>query len=107
MGKFNVKNTKLKKQVGLYEAESINNAGTITIAVNPKEHFEKTFQVVNTNIPVTSVTKTQSAGLNDKQIFFHDGIVLWPFVHPFLEKVRKEKEKYKNDIQHVIEEKNI
>lgn len=41
MGKFNVKNTKLKKQVGLYEAESINNAGTITIAVNPKEHFEK------------------------------------------------------------------
>ena len=41
MGKFNIKNTKLKKQVGLYEAESINNAGTITIAVNPKEHFEK------------------------------------------------------------------
>ena len=69
--------------------------------------IQKTFQVVNTNIPVTSVTKTQSAGLNDKQIFFHDGIVLWPFVHPFLEKVRKEKEKYKNDIQHVTEEKNI
>ena len=33
-------NKKLKKQVGLYEAESIDNANIITIAVNPKEYFE-------------------------------------------------------------------
>ena len=33
-------NKKLKKQVGLYEAESIDNANIITIAVSPKEYFE-------------------------------------------------------------------
>ena len=33
-------NKKLNKQVGLYEAESIDNANIITIAVNPKEYFE-------------------------------------------------------------------
>ena len=31
----------LKKQVGLYEIESIDNANLITISVNPKEYFEK------------------------------------------------------------------
>ena len=37
---FLCQNKKLKKQVGLYEAESIDNANIITIAVNPKEYFE-------------------------------------------------------------------
>ena len=31
----------LKKGVGLYEIDSINNQNVITIAVNPKEYFEK------------------------------------------------------------------
>ena len=29
------------EQVGLYEVENINNANILTIAVNPKEYFEK------------------------------------------------------------------
>ena len=37
----NVRNPKLKKQVGLYEIESIDNATLIIIAINPKEYFEK------------------------------------------------------------------
>ena len=37
---FLCQNKKLKKQVGLYEAESIDKANIITIAVNPKEYFE-------------------------------------------------------------------
>ena len=37
---FGVHNKKLKKQVGLYEVESIDNATMITIAINPKEYFE-------------------------------------------------------------------
>ena len=31
---------KIKKKVGLYEVESIDNANIVTIAVNPKEYFE-------------------------------------------------------------------
>lgn len=42
MTQFDVYDPKLqKKQVALYEIESIDNANILTIAVNPKEHFEK------------------------------------------------------------------
>ena len=37
---LNAKTKKVKKQVGLYEVESINNPNIITLAVNPKEYFE-------------------------------------------------------------------
>ena len=37
---FGVQNKKLKKQVGLFETESINKANVITIALNPKEYCE-------------------------------------------------------------------
>ena len=38
---FNVQNKANKKQVGLYEIESIDNTNVITISVNTKEYFEK------------------------------------------------------------------
>ena len=38
---FNVQNKKLKEQVGLFEAESINTANIITISINPKEYYEE------------------------------------------------------------------
>ena len=38
---FNVQNKKLKKQVGLFEAESINTPNIITISINPKEYYEE------------------------------------------------------------------
>ena len=38
---FGVRNPSLKKQVDLYEIESIGNPNTVVIAVNPKEYFEK------------------------------------------------------------------
>ena len=38
---FNVRDTPTEKQVGLYEIESIDNPNIVTIAVNPKEYFEK------------------------------------------------------------------
>ena len=38
--KFNVQNKLLKKQVGLYEVESVDNPTLMTIAINPKEYFE-------------------------------------------------------------------
>ena len=38
---FGVQNKKLKKQVGLFEIESINKANVITIALNLKEYYER------------------------------------------------------------------
>ena len=38
---FNVCEPKLKKQLGGYESEVIDNANMITITVNRKEYFEK------------------------------------------------------------------
>ena len=45
---FNVQNKKLKKQVGLFEVESINVPNIITIAINPKEYREE-FQDFSNN----------------------------------------------------------
>ena len=38
---FGVQNKKLKKQVGLFEIESINKANVLTVALNPKEYYER------------------------------------------------------------------
>ena len=38
---FNVQKSSTKKQMGLFEIESIDNQNICTIAVNPKEYFEK------------------------------------------------------------------
>ena len=38
---YNVHNATTKKQMGLFEIEHINNPNVCTIAVNPKEYFEK------------------------------------------------------------------
>ena len=38
---FNVQNKKLKKQVGIFETESINIPNIITISINPKEYLEE------------------------------------------------------------------
>ena len=39
--KFNCRNTDLKKRVGYFEVENINKANIITIALNPKEYYER------------------------------------------------------------------
>ena len=54
---------------------------------------------------MVSVNKAQFSGLNDKRFYFHDGIVLLPFRHFFLNKVREQKEKYKTEIKHRIHDK--
>ena len=38
---FEISNENMRKQMGFYEIGKINNASICTIAVNPKEHFEK------------------------------------------------------------------
>ena len=39
--KFEMHNSKTKKEMGLYETESVDNPNICTIAINPKEYFEK------------------------------------------------------------------
>ena len=46
---FGVQNKTVKKQVGLFEIENINNANIITIAFNPKEYYEKYHDHSNNN----------------------------------------------------------
>ena len=38
---FSVRDTSTEKQVGLYKIQRIDNPNIVTIAVNPKEYFEK------------------------------------------------------------------
>ena len=38
---FKMRNENVKKQMGLYEIENIDNANIRTIPANPKEYFEK------------------------------------------------------------------
>ena len=39
--RFNLQNKTLKKKAGLYEIENIDNVNILTLAINPKEYFEK------------------------------------------------------------------
>ena len=73
---------------------------------NPQKIKQKRFQIIKLNMQMVSVNKNQFAGLNDKPFYFNDGIVSLPFGHYLLNKVRKEKEKYKNEMQYQIHTKN-
>ena len=136
---FNVYNVETKKQMGLFEIENIDNPNVCTIAVNPKEYFEKfknkdinkkhkgvkketpgmmfenyanrikrlrydlneqpsverirqkRFEIRNTNMKMTTVSKAKFARLNDKRYYFSDGIVSLPFGHILLEQARQYK----------------
>ena len=48
-----------------------------------------------------SVSKVQFGQLNDKRFYFSNSILSLPYGHPLLEKVRKQKDKYR-DIHKVI-----
>ena len=63
---FNVQNKKLKKQVGLFETESINTPNIITISINPEEYY------------------------------FPNGIVSLPFGHFLFDEMRKKKTQNRN-----------
>ena len=43
-----------------------------------------------------SVSKVQFGQLNDKRFYFSNGIVSLPYGHPYLENLRKQKDKYRN-----------
>ena len=151
---FNVYNVETKKQMGLFEIENIDNPNVCTIAVNPKEYFEKfknkdinkkhkgvkkgtpgmmfenyanrikrlrydlnehpsverikqkRFEVRNTNMKMTTVSKTKFARLNDKRYYFSDGIVSLPFGHILLEQTRQYKKQLSKIHEQIDENKD-
>ena len=72
---------------------------------NPVNRIEqKRFQIVNESMEMKTVSKVQFGQLNDKRFYFSNGITSLPYGHPFLEKARKQKNKYRN-IHKVIQTK--
>ena len=52
-----------------------------------------------------SVSKVEFGQLNDKRLYFSNGLISLPYGHPYLEDLRKEKHKYRA-IYKAIQEKN-
>ena len=69
-----------------------------------KKIEQRRFQVTNESIQTKSVSKIQFGQLNDKRFYFSNGLVSIPYGHLSLEKLRKEKHKYRN-IHKVIQTK--
>ena len=67
---------------------------------------QKRLQVINESMQMKSVSKAQFGQLNDKRFYFSNGIISLPYGHPYLEKLRKEKHKYR-DIHKVIQRKKV
>ena len=72
---------------------------------NPVQQIEqKRFQVINESMQMKSIRKVQFGQLNDKNFYFSNGIVSLPYGHPYLENLRKHKDKYRS-IHKVIQSK--
>ena len=79
--------------------------GNFVTKPNPvREIEEKRFQVINESMQMKSIRKVQFGQLNDKRFYFSNGILSLPYGHPVLEKVKKQKDKYR-DIHKIIQTK--
>ena len=67
---------------------------------------QKRFEVRNTDMKMTSISKVKFARLNDKRYYFSDGIVSLPFGHVLLEKTREYKKKLSKIHEQIDKEKN-
>ena len=70
----------------------------------PVKIEQKRFQVINDSMQMKSVIKIQFGKLNDKRFYFSNGLISLPFGHPYLEELRKEKQRHRA-IHKVIQEK--
>ena len=67
----------------------------------PNKLKQMRFQIKNTNMRLTSVNRTQFAGLNDKRYYLSDGITSLPYGHFLMSEMREKKKQYTR-IQNVI-----
>ena len=130
---FGVQKKALKKQVGLYEIENLNKPNIITIAINPKEYFEKyidksinkkhkgakkgmpgmDFEAYSARILLKEefnadqkiIQKKFQIKPNGMQMVAVNKVILsLPFGHLLLKKARELKEKYRLTINKDIED---
>ena len=72
---------------------------------NPvKKIDQKRFQMINESMQMKTVHKVQFGQINDQHFYFSNGLTSLPYGHPSLEKVRQQKNKYRN-IHKVIQTK--
>ena len=69
-----------------------------------KKIEQKRFQIINESMQMKSVIKVQFGQLNHKRFYFSNGFISLPFGHPYLEELRKERDKYRA-IHKIIQEK--
>ena len=107
----NKKHKRLKKSTPDMDFDSYSNRlsdlteyyGNFVTKPNPVREFEeKRFQVINESMQMKSIRKVQFGQLNDKRFYFSNGILSLPCGHPVLEKVKKQKDKYR-DIHKIIQ----
>ena len=70
----------------------------------PVKIEQKRFQIINESMQMKSVIKVQFGQLNHKRFYFSNGFISLPFGHPYLEELRKERDKYRA-IHKIIQEK--
>ena len=61
----------------------------------PKKIQQKTFQIINESMQMKAVSKVQFGQLNYKRFYFSNGLMSLPYGHPYLEDLRKEKQKFR------------
>ena len=60
-----------------------------------KQITQMRFQVKRTDMKLTTINKTQFAGLNDKRYYLTDGSTSMPYGHSLLAELNEKKKKYK------------
>ena len=74
---------------------------------NPVNRIEqKRFQIVNESMQMKTVSKVQFGQLNDKRLYFSNGITSLPYCHLSLETVRKQENKYCNIYKVILTKKD-
>ena len=66
-----------------------------------KQITQMRFQIKRTDMKLTTINRTQFAGLNDKQYYFTDGSTSLPYRHFLLAEINEKKKQYKK-IQNVL-----
>ena len=78
-----------------------------TVEKRPQKKVQKCFQVKSDIMKMTSISKCQSVGLNNKRYYFSDWIVAFPYGQPCLEEIIKYEKEVKDKMQKWIKKTNL
>ena len=64
--------------------------------LNKVSRIQQIEQSINESMQMKSISKVKFGQLNDKRLYFSNEIVSLPYGHPYLENLRKHKDKYRS-----------